>query len=87
VPFEDQWDRQGSRDCPGGDAAEGIERDNLVLLEWFQREYGGENRLPFDVVYVNGGTTLGTLQTPHDTWQLRLIEEDFHRLMFAVEGE
>jgi hypothetical protein len=29
----------------------------------------------FDLVYVNG-----------DTWKVRLIEEDFHRLMLDAEG-
>jgi len=41
----------------------------------------------FDVIYVNGGTNLENLKTPHDTWKVRLLEEDFHRLMFDTEGQ
>ena len=29
---------------------------------------------------------LENLETPDDTWKLRPIEEDFHRLMFKMEG-
>ena len=36
----------------------------------------------FDLIYVNGGNNLENLKTPDDTWKVRLIEEDFHRLMF-----
>ena len=28
----------------------------------------------------------GEPQAPDDTWKVRLIEEDFHRLMFDTEG-
>lgn len=40
----------------------------------------------FQLVYVNGETNLETLKTPDDTWKVRLIEEDVHRLMFDTEG-
>ncbi len=40
----------------------------------------------FDLIYVNGGNNLENLKTPDDTWKVRLIEENFHRLMFATEG-
>ena len=39
----------------------------------------------FDLIYVNGGNDLENLKTPDDTWKVRLIEEDFQRLMFAME--
>ena len=29
---------------------------------------------------------LENLKTPDNTWKVRLIEEDFHRLMFEIEG-
>ena len=32
------------------------------------------------------GNNLENLKTPDDTWKVRLIEEDFHRLMFDTEG-
>jgi adenine-specific DNA-methyltransferase len=38
------------------------------------------------LIYVNGGNNLENLKTPHDLWKVRLIEEDFHRLMFDTEG-
>ena len=34
----------------------------------------------------NGGNNLENLKAPDDTWKVRLIEEDFHRLMFEMEG-
>ena len=40
----------------------------------------------FDLIYVNGGNNLGNLKTPDDRWKVRLIEEDFHRLMFEGDG-
>jgi adenine-specific DNA-methyltransferase len=75
------------RKRPGGEAAEGVEQDNLVLDEWFTAQgYAGKDNA-FDVVYVNGGNNLANLKAPDDTWTIRLIEEDFFRLMFAMEGE
>lgn len=70
------------RKRPGGETVEGIEQDNLVLNEWF-RMYGRPSREGgFDLVYVNGDNNLETLKTQEDIWKVRLIEEDFHRLMF-----
>jgi hypothetical protein len=40
----------------------------------------------FDLIYVNGGNNLENLKASDDTWKVRLIEEDFHRLMFEMEG-
>ncbi len=66
------------------------EEDNLVLDEWFtQQGYSSGDRV-FDLVYVNGGTNLENLKAVNDrlgdTWKVRLIEEDFHRLMFEAVG-
>ncbi|MBK7042721.1 MAG: hypothetical protein IPH50_02890 [Rhodanobacteraceae bacterium] len=36
----------------------------------------------FDLIYVNGDNTLENLRVDPETWKVRLIEEDFHRLMF-----
>lgn len=70
------------RKRPGGETVEGIEQDNLVLNEWF-RMYGRPSKEGgFDLVYVNGDNNLETLKTQEDIWKVRLIEEDFHRLMF-----
>ena len=62
------------------------EKDNLVLNEWFTRQGYSAKDSEFDLIYVNGGNNLENLKTPDDLWKVRLIEEDFHRLMFDVEG-
>ena len=74
------------RKRPGGETAEGIEQDNLVLDEWFPRQGYSSKDSEFDVIYVNGDNNLENLKAPDDTWKVRLIEEDFHRLMFDTEG-
>ena len=74
------------RKRPGGESAEGIEQDNLVLDEWFTKQgYSSKDR-EFDLIYVNGDNNLENLKAPDDTWKVRLIEEDFFRLMFETEG-
>ena len=71
------------RKRPGGESPEGIERDNLILDEWcklqFQKTGGGGD---FDVLYVNGSNNIENLKSPSDAWTVRLIEDDFHRLMW-----
>ena len=62
------------------------ERDNLVLDEWFTRQGYSARDSEFDLIYVNGGNNLENLKTSDDLWKVRLIEEDFHRLMFDTEG-
>jgi len=62
------------------------EQDNLVLDEWFTRQGYSAKDSEFDLIYVNGGNNLENLKTPDDLWKVRLIEEDFHRLMFEAEG-
>ncbi len=73
------------RKRPGGDTAEGIETDNLILDEWFTRQGYSSKDSEFDLIYVNGGNNLENLKAPDDTWKVRLIEEDFFRLMFEME--
>ena len=74
------------RKRPGGETPEGIERDNLVLDEWFL-EHGGfaDGEDGYDLVYVNGGNNLENIRAAADKWRVRLIEEAFHRLMFEAE--
>ena len=62
------------------------EQDNLVLDEWFTNQGYAARDSEFDLIYVNGGNNLENLKTPDDLWKVRLIEEDFHRLMFEMEG-
>ena len=61
------------------------EQDNLVLDEWFTRHGYSAKDSEFDLIYVNGGNNLENLKTPDDLWKVRLIEDDFHRLMFEME--
>jgi adenine-specific DNA-methyltransferase len=62
------------------------EQDNLVLDEWFTKQGYSTKDYEFQLIYVNGDSNLENLKTPEDTWKVRLIEEDFHRLMFDMEG-
>jgi adenine-specific DNA-methyltransferase len=62
------------------------EQDNLVLDEWFTKQGYSAKDSEFDLIYVNGGNNLENLKAPDDTWKVRLIEGDFHRLMFEREG-
>jgi adenine-specific DNA-methyltransferase len=62
------------------------ERDNLVLDEWFARQGFAARAGGFDLIYVNGGNHLGSLRADGEHWKVRLLEEDFHRLMFETEG-
>lgn len=60
------------------------EKDNLILDEWFTISYL-DSGCEFDIVWVNGGNNLENIKPPGDLWGVRLIEEDFHRLMFDTE--
>lgn len=74
------------RKRPGGETPEGVEHDNLVLDEWFTRQGYSSKDSEFGLIYVNGTNNLENLRAPDDTWKVRLIEDDFRRLMFASEG-
>lgn len=58
------------------------EEDNLVLDEWFTRQGFCSEDSTFDLIYVNGSNNMENLKAEGDIWKVRLIEEDFHRLMF-----
>ncbi len=62
------------------------EHDNLVLDEWFRKHAYSTKDIDFDLIYVNGGNNLPNVRRDDETWKVRLIEEDFHRLMFEMEG-
>lgn len=62
------------------------EEDNLVLDEWFVTQGYSAKDSEFNLIYINGGNNLENLKTPDSLWKVRLIEEDFHRLMFEMEG-
>ncbi|GMU39300.1 MAG: hypothetical protein AMXMBFR23_01660 [Chloroflexota bacterium] len=40
--------------------------------------------LEFDVIYVNGDNHLENTRRADESWKVRLIEEEFHRLMFET---
>ena len=61
------------------------EQDNLILDEWFTGQRYSAKDNEFDLIYVNGSNNLENLKTLDDLWKVRLIEEDFHRLMFEME--
>jgi adenine-specific DNA-methyltransferase len=62
------------------------EQDNLVLDVWMKDRLKISTKdFEFDLIYVNGSNNLENLKLPDDTWKVRLIEEDFHRLMFDTE--
>lgn len=63
------------------------EKDNLVLDIWMKDKLKISTKdFEFDIIYVNGGNNLENLKMDGDLWKVRLIEEDFHRLMFEMEG-
>lgn len=62
------------------------EQDNLVLDEWFTKQRYSTKDYEFQLIYVNADNNLENLKAPDETWKVRLIEEDFHRLMFDMEG-
>lgn len=74
------------RKRPGLENPEGVEQDNLVLDTWFTKMGYSSKDSEFDTIYVNGTNNLENLKTPDDLWKVRLIEEDFARLMFEDTG-
>ena len=62
-----------------------LEQDNLMLDCWFQANRISTRDFEFDTIYVNGSNNLPNLKLEGDQWKVRLIEEDFHRLMWDVE--
>jgi adenine-specific DNA-methyltransferase len=62
-----------------------LEKDNLMLDEWFKKYRLSTQDSEFDVVYVNGSNNLPNLRQAEETWKVRLIEEHFHQAMWDVE--
>jgi adenine-specific DNA-methyltransferase len=64
-----------------------LEQDNLVLDEWFTKQGYSTKDYEFQLIYVNGDNNLENLKAPSDnSWKVRLIEKDFHHLMFDTEN-
>lgn len=63
-----------------------LEQDNLMLDEWFQKNRISPRDFEFDTIYVNGSNNLPNLKLAGETWKVRLIEEEFLKCMWDVEG-
>lgn len=61
------------------------EIDNDALDKWFAKQDYNTKEQVYDLFYVNGDNNLENLRRPDQTWKVRLIEEEFQRLMFDVE--
>ncbi|MBW2663953.1 MAG: site-specific DNA-methyltransferase, partial [Deltaproteobacteria bacterium] len=63
-----------------------LEQDNLMLDEWFQKNRISTRDFEFDTIYVNGSNNLPNLKLDNENWKVRLIEEEFMKRMWDVEG-
>ena len=61
------------------------ETNNDALDEWFKKQKYNTKDQEYDLIYVNGDNNLENLRRGDQTWKVRLIEEEFGRLMFDVE--
>lgn len=59
-----------------------LEQDNAVLDTYFTKNRVEIRDREYDVIYVNGSNNLPNLLQAGERWKVRLIEEDFHRLMW-----
>ncbi len=59
---------------------DGVDRLSLVLFDACSTR-----DLEYDLIYVNGDNNLDNLRRDNQTRKVRLIEDEFQRLMFAVE--
>jgi adenine-specific DNA-methyltransferase len=58
------------------------EKSNEALDQFFQKQAYKTGDNEFDLIYVNGDNNLENLRRTDETWKVRLIEQEFHRLMF-----
>jgi len=61
------------------------EKSNKDLETFFRKQDYNTKDMKFDLIYVNGDNNLENIKRPDETWKVRLIEEEFKRLMFDVE--
>jgi adenine-specific DNA-methyltransferase len=64
---------------------EDLEKDNLMLDEWFKTIRINPRDFEYDTIYVNGSNNLPNLRLEGESWKVRLIEEDFMQRMWDVE--
>ncbi len=55
------------------------------LEDWFKKQRYNTQDQEYDIVYVNGDNNLENLRRNDQTWKVRLIEEEFERLMFDLQ--
>lgn len=60
------------------------EKDNAALDAFFDKQKYNPRDMEFDLIYVNGDNNLQNLRREDESWKVRLIEEEFQRLMFDV---
>ncbi|MBX3004596.1 MAG: site-specific DNA-methyltransferase [Anaerolineales bacterium] len=60
--------------------------DNAALTKFFKQGIASDLSEVTDI-YVNGDHNLANAKTKDDSWNVHLIEEAFHRLMFEETGE
>jgi adenine-specific DNA-methyltransferase len=58
---------------------------NDKLDEWFKTQGYNTRDQEYDLIYVNGDNNLENLRRGDQTWKVRPIEEDFHRLMWECQ--
>lgn len=61
------------------------EKSNDDLDQFFQKQGYNTRDIKFDIIYTNGDNNLENLKRTDETWKVRLIEEEFQRLMFDVQ--
>lgn len=61
------------------------EKSNDDLEKFFVKQKYNTLDMEYDLIYVNGDNNLENLKKEEDTWKVRLIEEEFGRLMFDVQ--
>ncbi len=62
-----------------------IEKDNLMLDEWFLKYRASPQELDFDTIYVNGSNNLLNFKSDSENWKVHLIEEEFTKRMWSGE--
>ena len=61
------------------------EKSNADLDDFFVKQGYNARDMGFEVIYVNGDNNLENLKRPDETCKVRLIEEEFKRLMFDLQ--
>lgn len=61
------------------------EKSNEELEKFFAKSKYNTRDNEFDYIYVNGDNHLENIKLQEDMWKVKLIEEEFKRLMFDVQ--